>query len=86
MVDPHYIGYYEGGTAPFKEGGATLLEYNAALKKVSDEEGVFNFDAYNESDINEENMGYYLADLVHPTEAGSFKIGQLIADFISKVQ
>lgn len=86
VVDPHYIGYYEGGTAPFKEGGATLLEYNAALKKVSDEEGVFNFDAYNESDINEENMGYYLADLVHPTEAGAFKIGQLIADFISKVQ
>jgi hypothetical protein len=86
VVDPHYVGYFEGGTAPFTEGGASLPEYISVLKKVSEEEEVYNLDAYNESDINEENMGYYLADLVHPTEAGAFKIGQFITDYITGIK
>lgn len=82
LSTPNFINYYQQGTDPHGEGGWVLEDYVNAVIQLSKELSVTLADTYHEAGIQQQNQGRYLADQVHPNEAGRYLIGQYLIDFL----
>lgn len=61
----------------------TMHDYSEAMKKICELYGAKCIDVYGESGIGIFNRDKYLADQVHPNDAGGRKIAELFASVIS---
>lgn len=68
------------------EDNTSIVEYVELEKEIADEMGVYFFNAYELSGINEQNAQDYLSDGLHPNMAGADKLSDALVAFIGNME
>lgn len=82
LLTPTYTASFSGGSERMGDKGGRLTDYVDTAIRVAEEMNVYCLDNYADSGINEETFETYLADGLHPSEAGSFLLGERILEYI----
>lgn len=82
LIAPNATLFYDGGTMPMGDNGASLLDYADALIAIGEEYGIPVQDDYHQV-IPPEKAARFLVDEVHPNEAGRYQIAKEILRMIS---
>lgn len=89
LITPIYRFWENGGVVTdsdtYEVSGAKLTDFVDAVISVADEYKVPAFNLYNSLGINKINRMTFLADGVHPSEAGRERIGESIAARLSAI-
>lgn len=78
VMSPSFCNAFSGGTEKAGSDGGVLTDYVDTALKVCREMQVDCVNVYADSGINSDTQSLYLADGVHPNEAGRFLLGRFL--------
>lgn len=81
LMTPNYCDAFRGGTERLSDKGGVLEDYAEVVIRVAKENDCDCLDIFHNSVINSNTTLAYLADGVHPNEAGRFEIGKQLVTY-----
>lgn len=85
IMTPNYCDAFSGGTETIGPEGGVLTDYVDVAVAVCREMGVECADIYADSGIDALTQSLYLADGVHPNEAGRYLMGRFLVNTWGKI-